>query len=175
MRFSGIVKTALLDEDESTFYREVRSLRDLSLARIHWVEENPLPSLLHYEDRNSMAFSIETRLPFLDYRLVNIAFGLPAEWMSEKGWTKFICRQGMKGLVPEEVRWRRDKVGFPAPTSGFLRTFCTKFKQILSDQFRSGRYIDASALLKALDSPEPPEFLWRAISLEIWMKVMDVM
>ena len=71
-----------------------------------------LPALLRYEDRNSMAFSLEARTPFLDYRLVERALGLPSSDLVRGGWTKAILRDGMAGLLPDDVRLRRDKVGF---------------------------------------------------------------
>jgi asparagine synthase (glutamine-hydrolysing) len=174
LRIANIVQPELISEEEVALYQETHPLKNTDEARKHWIEVNPLPSLLHYEDRNSMAFSIETRLPFLDYRLVNFALGLPEEWISHQGWSKYICRQGMKGLVPEEVRWRRNKKGFPAPTSSFLRDFLPVFKEIPTNQFRSEKYLNYSALLRSLHVPNPPEFLWRAVSLEIWMKAMNV-
>jgi asparagine synthase (glutamine-hydrolysing) len=61
-----------------------------------------LPGLLHYEDRNSMAFSLETRLPFLDYRLVEFAFSLPVEQKIGRGVTKVVLRNAMEGVLPEE-------------------------------------------------------------------------
>ena len=60
-----------------------------------------------------MAHSVETRLPFLDYRLVSLLFGLPAEWKVRGPWNKFILREAMRGRIPESVRARPDKMGFP--------------------------------------------------------------
>lgn len=77
------------------------------------VTEFPLPLYLRIEDRNSMAHSVETRLPFLDYRAVSLLFGLPAEWKVRGPWNKFILREAMRGRIPESVRARPDKMGFP--------------------------------------------------------------
>lgn len=77
------------------------------------VTEFPLPLYLRIEDRNSMAHSVETRLPFLDYRVVSLLFGLPAEWKVRGPWNKFILREAMRGRIPESVRARPDKMGFP--------------------------------------------------------------
>ncbi|HSE58496.1 MAG TPA: asparagine synthase (glutamine-hydrolyzing) [Nitrospiraceae bacterium] len=77
------------------------------------VTEFPLPLYLRIEDRNSMAHSVETRLPFLDYRLVSLLFGLPSEWKVRGPWNKFILREAMRGRIPESVRARPDKMGFP--------------------------------------------------------------
>lgn len=71
-----------------------------------------LPHLLHYEDRNSMAFSIESRTPFTDYRLVDYLFSIPACYKYHNGWAKWLLRLAMKDLLPSEILWRKDKIGF---------------------------------------------------------------
>jgi asparagine synthase (glutamine-hydrolysing) len=79
------------------------------------IESTNLPVLLRYEDKNSMAHSIETRLPFLDYRLVELALSLHGGHKIKDGWSKWLLRQGMKGRMPESVVWRKNKFGFEAP------------------------------------------------------------
>jgi asparagine synthase (glutamine-hydrolysing) len=79
------------------------------------VTEQPLPLYLRTEDRNSMAHSIEARVPFLDHRLVEYAFGLPPEWRIRGPWNKFLLREAMRDRIPESVRVRSDKFGFPVP------------------------------------------------------------
>jgi asparagine synthase (glutamine-hydrolysing) len=80
------------------------------------VEDSPLPLYLRFEDRNSMAHSIEERMPFLDHRLVSFAFQLQAEFKMRGPWNKYILRQAMRGRIPESVRGRIDKMGFPVST-----------------------------------------------------------
>ncbi len=82
---------------------------------------DPLPLYLRVEDRNAMAHSVEARLPFLDPRLVELAFSLPPEWKMRGGWNKFILREAMKGRIPDVVRTRPDKMGFPTPFSKWLQ------------------------------------------------------
>ena len=80
------------------------------------VERRPLPLYLRVEDRNSMAASVEARLPFLDYRLVSLAFSLPGDWKLRDGWNKYLVREALRGVIAEPVRTRRDKMGFPTPS-----------------------------------------------------------
>ncbi len=89
----------------------------LSLAQLlrSDVTRYVLPSLLRYEDRNSMHFSIEVRLPFLDPRLVEYAASLPMNVKIRDGWTKRIFREAMRGILPEEIRSRRGKIRFETP------------------------------------------------------------
>ena len=63
-----------------------------------------------------MAHSVEARLPFLDYRLVSLAFSLPGEWKLRGGWNKYLVREALKGMIAEPVRTRTDKMGFPTPS-----------------------------------------------------------
>jgi asparagine synthase (glutamine-hydrolysing) len=74
-----------------------------------------LPHLLKYEDRNSMAHSIEARVPFTDHRLVEYVFSIPAVYKIRHGWTKWLLRLAVRDLLPPEIVWRKDKLGFVAP------------------------------------------------------------
>lgn len=76
------------------------------------VQKLPLPSLLRYEDRNSMAFSVESRVPFMDYRLMEFTLGLPESLVYRNGERKHILRKSFRGIVPDVVLDRKDKMGF---------------------------------------------------------------
>lgn len=80
-----------------------------------------LPMLLKYEDRLSMAFSIESRVPFLDYRLAEFCYGLPYHWKMKGIATKWILREAFKDILPEAVTNRLDKKGFPTPLAVWMR------------------------------------------------------
>ncbi|MBN2374632.1 asparagine synthase (glutamine-hydrolyzing) [bacterium] len=79
-----------------------------------------IPQLLHYEDRNSMAFSVESRVPFLDYRLVEYAFSLPDDQKIRDGTTKYVLRKALSGILPEKIIQRQDKIGFVSPDIRWL-------------------------------------------------------
>lgn len=83
--------------------------------------EYKLEHLLKWEDRNSMNFSLEARVPFLDYRLVEYTLSLKTDSIIKNGYTKHILRQAMKGILPEEIRTRKDKVGFDTPQDEWFR------------------------------------------------------
>jgi asparagine synthase (glutamine-hydrolysing) len=89
----------------------------LNDALAYSVYRTPLPRILRIEDRNAMAHSIEARLPFLDCRLVSLAFGLPPNWRLRGPWNKYVLREAMRGRIPESVRTRVDKMGFPVPAN----------------------------------------------------------
>jgi len=84
------------------------------LAEIRMIH---LPRLLKWDDRNSMAFGIEGRYPFLDYRLVEWLVSLPPEVNFCRGWNKYLIRESFADVLPDQIRWRRSKVGFVTPQS----------------------------------------------------------
>ena len=79
-----------------------------------------LPTLLRYADRNSMAHSREVRLPFLSHELVEFVFNLPSELKIREGWTKYLMRTAFEDLLPEEITWRKDKIGFEPPQKSWM-------------------------------------------------------
>ncbi|MCP1663250.1 MULTISPECIES: asparagine synthase (glutamine-hydrolyzing) [Methanocalculus] len=101
-----------------------------------------LPYMLHWEDRTSMAFSIESRVPFLDYRLVEYLASLPEDQKIRGGITKYILRKATKGLLPETIRCRMDKRGFSTPEEVWMKeAMQPKIVKILTlPSFRSRPY-----------------------------------
>ena len=93
---------------------------DIASRQIADIEKYSVPALTHYEDRNSMAHSLEVRHPFLDHRLVEFLVNLPPEWKIRNGWTKHVLRQALPEL-PDAIRWRRDKQGFLIPEQRWLK------------------------------------------------------
>lgn len=80
-----------------------------------------VPYLTHYEDRASMAFSREVRLPFLDYRIVELMLNAPMQTKLANGWTKYSLRAAFSDILPTEIAWRKDKLGFSMPQEEWLR------------------------------------------------------
>ncbi len=145
----------------------------------HALGHTSLPALLRYEDRNSMAFSIEARVPFLDYRLVEFVFALPAEAKLQAGTTKAVMRQALRGVLPEPIRTRTDKMGFVTPErvwiAGPLRQWLLDL--VHSASFQARPYFDAAQVRAALDEHAAGRrdlgFLaWRWASLELWLRQM---
>jgi len=136
-----------------------------------------LPSLLRYEDRDSMAFSIEARVPFLDHRLVEFVFSLPYRQKIHRGVTKVILRNAMKGTLPEKVRTRADKMGFATPEDIWFRTTLKEeVKALISDgSFRRRRYFDIERVEKEFElhcsgRKNSSGDIWRWINLELWLQ-----
>ena len=89
-----------------------------------------LPLFLRADDRDSMAFSIESRHPFMDYRLVEFGYSLPNDLLIKEGWQKYIIRKSMHEM-PESIRYRKDKKGFVTPEDVWLKKHKSEFDQYL--------------------------------------------
>ncbi len=132
-----------------------------------------LQALLRHEDRNSMAFSVESRVPFLDHRLVEFIFGLPSRLKIRNGYTKRVLRDSMEGVIPEKIRWRTSKLGFATPERKWQKTVlrplvanALKDERVRSfvDPDRANEYLDRVEAMGVADNSA-----WRWINLHLWM------
>lgn len=135
--------------------------------------ENGLPALLHLEDRNSMAFSVEGRLPFTDdHRLVEFCMAMPKNWKIRGATTKFVLRQGLKGILTEQVRRRRRKLGFPTPLAQWLRR-SKRLQNLWHEQnWQTCGYLEPQTISLALKSHlqgrDQSALLFRALTAARW-------
>jgi asparagine synthase (glutamine-hydrolysing) len=74
-----------------------------------------LVTLLHYADKTSMAHSVESRMPFMDFRLIEFLFEVPSSYKFHDGWSKYLSRIAMQDKLPANILWRREKMGWPIP------------------------------------------------------------
>jgi asparagine synthase (glutamine-hydrolysing) len=88
----------------------------------HMMINMTIPTLLHYEDRSSMAHSVESRVPFLDYRLVEFGLNLPKKHLAYKNTSRPLYRKALTSYLPPEIVKRKDKLGFPTPFTVWSRT-----------------------------------------------------
>ena len=133
-----------------------------------------LPMLLHWEDRDSMAHSLESRLPFLDYRVVELALSLPDAYKISRGMTKRILRESMKGILPRPVRNRVDKLAFVTPEELWLRDNSVFFRDRLHQAVEASCGILCPSVYEVLDDVlagrQPFSFIiWRMINFGQWM------
>ncbi len=138
----------------------------------HFDFKTLLPALLHVEDRVSMAYGLESRVPLVDVEVVEFAATLPADVKFRDGHLKHALKEAMRDFVPASILDRRDKMGFPVPlgewTKGELRDF-------VLDTFAAGRdraylspLFDAESLLERESSFS--RNLWGLFSLELWQQ-----
>lgn len=154
------------------------SIRDFSIAQL---TVSCLQQLLHWEDRDSMAHSVESRVPFLDYRLVEFVVGLPDEFKLSDGITKRVLRDGMSGILPDPIRDRRDKLGFATPEEVWLRERAPdRFRAKLTEAVAACHPLlngaEAHTILEEMISGRQKfTFLpWRMINFGEWIKRFSV-
>jgi len=137
-----------------------------------------IPRILRMVDKNSMAFSVEVRVPFLDHRLVEYAFSLPSNQKIRNGWTKFILRNSTKGVLPEKIRLRRSKIGFATPETKWLRKLEPEIKKIFnSNKFKNRGYFNQKEIRNKFekfckgDLDTYSDLFWRILNLELWLEM----
>jgi asparagine synthase (glutamine-hydrolysing) len=147
--------------------RDVFRLRKLQAKEVMGQQ---LPHLLRYEDRNSMAFSIEARVPYIEKDCVRTALDLPAEWKIRGGYTKYPLRKMAEKILPGEIAWRRNKFGFEAPSARWLERLRGRVREEIAGSdilSRICRY-----------RPEPEQLTtdmqWRLFNVAVWERLYGV-
>ena len=158
----------LLSEEDFSSHPFIDRIPTLSESLAHILQEELLPQLLRFEDRNSMAFSIEGRVPYLDARLVEFMFGRGHSLRVKDGWTKWIHRSVFNGRLPDEIVWRRDKVAFATPQASWMQASSLEIESILTDSALS-EYLDSKQLDGSIAAGSGLQ--WRWISVAKWLRV----
>lgn len=129
-----------------------------------------LITLIHYSDRVSMGHSIESRMPFMDYRLVEFLASVPSCYKIRDGWTKYLARLAFDGKLPDEITWRRDKMGWPIPDNYWFRGNLRDWfvESILASQLVKKTKID---ICKKLDSKSHITQLIRYLNIAVYEKI----
>ena len=137
-----------------------------------------LPLLLHYEDRNSMAHSIEARVPFLDYKLVEHIISLPDDLKIKDGVTKYILRDSLKEILPKKILNRKDKMGFVTPESIWAKKNADFFKKELEEAVNKSKFINKNILDSFNNFINGKEAYnnayWRIITYSKWLDIFGV-
>jgi len=161
-KFKSFVNKNLLKKVANS-NKNIKRLQEFEITKVQ------LQKLLKFEDRNSMHFSIETRVPFVDYKVVELAYSLPFSYKMFKGWSKYILRKSAKGKLPDEIVWRRNKFGFEAPTKTWLADKDSFVKEIKASTFLR-EFINFEKLNTNIDEIA----LWKLYNIAVWAKKFNV-
>lgn len=149
-------------------------LRNLK-QRLKWdISSEMLPALLRNEDKLAMAFSIETRVPLLDVRLVEYAYSREDTELIKNGWTKYPLREVLSRNAPVEIAWRKDKLGFPTPLNNYLAPFreeiidCLKTGAVVRHGIVASEKI-ADTINCAMTDPHN-RLVWHLLQTEWWLR-----
>lgn len=175
--FSDKYPNVLIDKVEQDLWQSFDNGVPVDSVTQNALFLDTLPSLLHFEDRNSMAFSIESRVPFLDHRLVEMAYSLPYTYKLDDGITKKILRDALKGILPEKIAHRTDKKGFVTP--GEIKWLRGPLKHLLATENLT-HLGDLCNLDKVYDlihefdkgDNTNAQMVWRLIALNEWRKTI---
>ncbi len=134
-----------------------------------------LPALLRYADRNAMAHGVESRMPFMDWRVAAFLLALPAAYKLRDGESKAVFREAMRGIIPDPIRQRQDKVGFETPETAWFRTVLQPELAVFMKKAASNslpwlqpkplRALWQSHSAGTFDASRP---IWRAWCLHLW-------
>jgi asparagine synthase (glutamine-hydrolysing) len=144
------------------------------------IMHNNLPMLLHWEDRDSMAHSVESRVPFLDYRLVELIYGMPTSYKIKDGVTKLILRDSLSGILPNKIRDRMSKLGFVTSEEIWVKSHIDLFRQKLIEAIQASHGILAEERTleifnNIISGRQKFDFwLWRVINFGQWIKTFNV-
>lgn len=136
-------------DDQLRLSMRLRDRADLQTSEIFRFQ---LPHLLRHEDRVSMAHSVESRLPFLDYRLLELVMGQPTRLLFREGWSKYLLREAMAGILPQEIQRRTDKMGYETPTGRWMAANRRMFDDLFA-RHRDDPVVDAAGAARLFDQP----------------------
>ena len=133
--------------------------------------------LLRYEDRNSMAYSIESRVPFLDHNLVELSLKIPFKYKIKSGWTKYILRKSIENKVNDKVVWRKDKKGFVTPQGEWKNNLRKELIEYI-EKSNVPEFIDKDFLISQTNkdiknATELSEY-WKMISIVKWIDIFNI-
>lgn len=168
------LRREVLDAHDFGFVREsARSFRSVEDLQRYEISTLQLPHLLRYEDRNSMRHSVETRLPFLDYRLVEAAVSMPTDLKIHGGWTKYVLRIAVEDLLPADVVWRKNKLGFEAPERTWIDAHAPEMRRQIAASSILAEIADVRRILDGFERLSLKE-RWAFFNVAAWERVYDV-
>lgn len=165
-------------------YSPYESFRSIFLAKnvkkesyfdsmTHFDFKTLLPALLHVEDRMSMAHGLESRVPFVDHRVVEFAATMPSNVKFKDGSLKHVLKETMGAVLPESIVRRQDKMGFPVPLHSWFQGELREFvREVLGSQAALTRpYTNNAAVIERIDrEPRFGRTIWGLLSLELWQQ-----
>jgi asparagine synthase (glutamine-hydrolysing) len=160
-------------------YQKPNDKKDVDELSLFALINYSLPHQLHSEDRNSMNFSIESRLPYLDHRLVEFCLSLPDNYKLRNGTTKYILRESMRPVLPAIIYKRRIKLGFPGPEAPIFKSAYSLIKERFKSLLQNFPELFSNQLVTTLrdyvDEKLPYDnFLFRALAFEAWARSFNV-
>jgi asparagine synthase (glutamine-hydrolysing) len=170
----SFIKSGLKKKFDFAYLKKsVTSFKNVLELQKFEITSYQLPHLLRYEDRNSMRHSIETRLPFLDFRVVEFGISIKSQQKIFKGWTKYLLRKSFEDLLPSDIIWRKNKLGFNSPEKTWLDSHEQEMINEISASEILKKITDLDSLLnkyKTLNLRDK----WMYYNVAVWERVFQV-
>ena len=178
-RILNLIDTAKLGAKKEHPYLGRKSKTAVAIASKQLLN-NPLQAYLHWEDRNSMAHSVEARVPFLDYRLVEFTLSLPIDYLDGPKMSKKLLVNAMKGVLPEVIRLRADKKGFISPEERWLKEdYTSEYRELMKEAIQNSNGLIKPSALQFFDDVVSEKIpfdytYWRILLFARWLKLFNV-
>lgn len=151
------------------------NLRDYNILLLKYTS---LPMLLQYDDRTSMRHSVESRVPYLDYQLVEFVLSLPSEFKMKNNFNKYILRESVKDVLPSKVYKRISKLGYATPQLNWsVEVHKKEFEKKLFFAANNYNFLDFNKIkmtLKKVEDPNINSLFWRIVIFDIWAKKFNI-
>ena len=169
-RDADFIKPEYLERVNSNLLKESSSsYLDIYKLQYGEIYKMQMPHLLKYEDKNSMRNSIETRLPFIDYRVLESAIAIDNRLKIHNGWTKYVLRKVVEDILPKKIVWRKNKFGFEAPTRSWLESIESEISRTIAKSVIIKRITNRLDLAK-LNSNQK----WKLYNIAKWEEIYNV-
>jgi len=174
-RIAGLIENEFFEQTRLEIADQMyNSSQDTYRFQVGELTRFCLPQLLRFEDRNSMAYGVEARVPLLSIALVEMGLRLPLHWKIREGWTKYALRVAMKDRLPNEVVWCRRKRGFEIPQRSWVEALRPQIAGWMKD-LPNNCPIRAPEILARIDAGQGGEhWLWRCLSVALWIRFSGV-
>lgn len=158
---------------ENDYIRRFISLKDMREMQYTELRRAPLTGILHLDDRLYTAFSMESRVPFIDYRYIEEAVKIPENMKIIDGYTKYPIRKFIDGRLPDSVVWRRNKMGWPSPWKRWIDRFDKQRIEIMLKEPRSEKYFNIPAVRKLWKQDPYHSAIVQFLNVEIFMRLFN--
>lgn len=174
IRAGSFVQKELLDQVNSEELHSLLYPRALPQLQQTELTRTQLPPIVHSDDRSFMSASLESRIPYMDYRFVELAVQIPASLKIKNGYTKNIMREIFDSRMPKAVTWRTNKMGFGAPVDDWARLFSQDYLLDMIRNAKTAPYFKPDALEKKVLNGVRDANLFDFLSVEIFARLFDV-
>lgn len=168
---NNFIKKRYLDLINSRYIEE-SSANYLDIQKLQYQEiyQTQMPHLLRYEDKNSMRHSIETRLPFIDYHVLETALSMPHSLKINQGWSKYILRKIVNSILPHSIVWRKNKLGFEAPSKTWLSSIQSQMQESITHSKILSELIEKKLDFQTLNEGQK----WKLYNIAKWEEVYKI-